>query len=85
MVADHHRPGPQRRPGTAGNADTGGDLINNSDPTGLFSLSDALDAGESIFSTAGIMAGPWGTTAAVVGSCAVGGFLGYNNADLSGR
>jgi RHS repeat-associated protein len=78
-----------------------GDPINNSDPTGLFSLSDALDAGESIFSTAtgclagigaagetgiiataGIMAGPWGTAAAVVGSCAVGGFLGYNNADL---
>lgn len=24
VVADHHRPGPQRRPGTAGNADTGG-------------------------------------------------------------
>ncbi|MFF7046571.1 RHS repeat-associated core domain-containing protein [Streptomyces massasporeus] len=78
-----------------------GDPINNSDPTGLFSLSDALDAGESIFSTAtgclagigaagetgiiataGIMAGPWGTAAAVVGGCAVGGFLGYNNADL---
>ncbi|MGW1958555.1 RHS repeat-associated core domain-containing protein [Streptomyces sp. NPDC001920] len=36
----------------------GGDLINNSDPTGLFSLSDALDAGESIFSTAtGCLAG----------------------------
>lgn len=29
-----------------------------------------------------MMAGPWGTATAVVGSCAVGGFLGYNNADL---
>ncbi|MGW0990121.1 RHS repeat-associated core domain-containing protein [Streptomyces sp. NPDC002486] len=57
-----------------------GDPVNNSDSTGLFSPSDALDAGESIFSTAtgcraginaagesGIMAGPWGTAAAVVG------------------
>ncbi|MFI2636551.1 RHS repeat-associated core domain-containing protein [Streptomyces collinus] len=35
-----------------------GDPINNSDPTGLFSLFDALDAGESIFSTAtGCLAG----------------------------
>jgi hypothetical protein len=35
-----------------------GDPISNSDPTGLFSLSDALDAGESIFSTAtGCLAG----------------------------
>ncbi|HZH27287.1 MAG TPA: RHS repeat-associated core domain-containing protein [Azospirillaceae bacterium] len=36
----------------------------------------------NIIATATIMAGPWGTAAAVAGSCAVGGVLGYNNVDL---
>ncbi|WP_235614641.1 RHS repeat-associated core domain-containing protein [Streptomyces ambofaciens] len=39
-------------------------------------------AAETGIITTASLAGPWGTGAAVVGSCAVGGFLGYNNAEI---
>ncbi|MFF9027811.1 RHS repeat-associated core domain-containing protein [Streptomyces iakyrus] len=82
---------------------TGGDPVNNVDPSGLGfldSVSNFLEdtndiwgaatgcvagigaAAETGIITAASTFGPWGTAGAVVTSCAVGGILGYNNAEI---
>ncbi|MGW5367629.1 RHS repeat-associated core domain-containing protein [Streptomyces sp. NPDC004009] len=77
-----------------------GDPLNRTDPTGLFSWSDALDIGSDVFgfvtgclsgigasATSGFTElastiGPWGTAGAIVGSCLVGGVMGYAGMDI---
>ncbi|MFJ6841542.1 RHS repeat-associated core domain-containing protein [Streptomyces griseoluteus] len=58
------------------------DVSNNIWGAAVGCLAGIEAANASGIITAASIAGPWGTAGAVLGGCAVGGFLGYNNVDL---